>query len=227
MKYIIIGLGNFGSSLSIELTAMGHEVIGVDNEMAKVDALKDSITHAICMDSTDIQAINSLPFNDTDVVIVGIGEDFGASLMTTAILKQANVKRIISRAISPLHQTVLEAIGVDEIVSPEQESAERLAKKLNMKGVIDSFNLSDDYNIIEATVPERYAGITLEEANLRGKYHLNVLTIKKMKDVKNIFGLAQRKAVVEGVVTPQTTLEKGDILAVFGKIKDIQRMLKA
>src|SRR5690606_40633871 len=113
MKYIIIGLGNFGSTLGMQLTAMGHDVIGVDSSMEKVDAFKYDITHTICLDSTDQQALSTLPLKDTDVVVIGIGEDFGASVMATALFKQMNVKRIIGRAMSPLHQKVLEAIGVD------------------------------------------------------------------------------------------------------------------
>jgi trk system potassium uptake protein TrkA len=226
MKYIVIGLGNFGSTLSVRLTEMGSEVIGVDNRMQKVDALKDKITHAICLDTTDQAAINTLPLHDTDIVIVSIGEDFGASVMTTALLKQHGVKRLISRAISPLHQTVLEAIGVETIVLPEQESAERLAKQLEMKGVINSFNLSEDYHIIEAAVPERYIGKTIEEADFRGKYKLNILTIKKMKSTKNIFGFDRERAMVVDIVTPQTVFEKGDIIVVFGKITDIDRLLR-
>ncbi|HYF02810.1 MAG TPA: TrkA family potassium uptake protein [Patescibacteria group bacterium] len=225
MKYIVIGLGNFGSTLSIRLTEMGSEVIGVDNSMAKVDSIKDRVTHAICLDCTEQAAINTLPLHDTDIVIVGIGEDFGASVMATALLKQHGVKRLISRAISPLHQTVLEAIGVETIVLPEQESAERLAKQLEMKGVINSFNLSEDYHIIEAAVPDRYVGKTIEEADFRGKYKLNILTIKKMKSTKNIFGFDRERATVVDIVTPQTVFEKGDIIVVFGKITDIDRLL--
>ncbi|MGZ5304566.1 MAG: potassium channel family protein, partial [Bacteroidia bacterium] len=141
MKYIIIGLGSFGSSLGAKLTNMGHEVIGVDTNMSKVEAMKERLTHTICMDSTDPQAVTHLPLKETDTVIVGIGEDQGANIMVTALMKQLKVKRIISRAINPLHQTVLEAMGVDEIVHPEEETAARFAKMLNVQGIINSFEL--------------------------------------------------------------------------------------
>lgn len=226
MKYVIIGMGNFGAYLSVRLTAMGHEVIGVDTNMDKIDLVKEKITHAIALDATDLQAVKTLPLKDADVVIVGIGEDFGASIMATAIFKQLNVKRLISRAISPLHETVLLAIGVDEIVHPEEETAERLAKKLEMKGVIDSFNLSEDYNIIEAEVPERYIGRTIAETDFRGNFNINVLTIIQLEAKTNLFGMSQKKKKVLGVVSPQTKLEKGDILVLFGDIKDIQEMLQ-
>ena len=130
MKYIIFGLGNFGSSLGQKLTEQGNEVIGVDNDMAKVDSLKEKISHTVCLDSTDQFTVSGLPLKDTDVVIVAIGEDQGANIMTSAVLKNLNVKRLISRAITPLHETVLEAMGINEIVHPEEETAERWAKKL-------------------------------------------------------------------------------------------------
>jgi trk system potassium uptake protein TrkA len=225
MRYIVIGLGYFGSSLSMKLTEMGHEVIAVDKDMHKVETYKDLVTHTICIDASDAQAIATLPTAETDVVVVGIGEDFGASVMATAIFKQLNVKKLMSRAISPLHQTVLEAIGVDQIIRPEQESAERLAKKLEMRGVIDSFDLTEDYNIIEAKVPDRYVGKTIAESDFRAKYQVNVLTILRSREAKNLFGKSYQKASVLGVVKAETMFEAGDILVVFGKIQDIDRLL--
>ncbi len=227
MKYIIIGLGNFGSTLGMQLTAMGHDVIGVDSSMEKVDALKYDITHTICLDSTDQQALSTLPLKDTDVVVIGIGEDFGASVMATALFKQMNVKRIIGRAMSPLHQKVLEAIGVDQIVRPEQESAERLAKKLELKGVIDSFDLSENYNIIEAMVPDRFVGQSIASSNIRNEYNVNVLTILRANETKKIWSSNLPSRSVIGVVSAETVMQHGDILVLFGLIKDIERLLHA
>ena len=130
MKYIIVGLGNFGASLAQKLTALGNEVIGIDKKMSKVDAFKEKMSHTICMDATDEFTVSGLPLKETDMVIVAIGEDQGANIMTTALFKNLQVKRLISRAINPLHEKVLQAIGVDEIVHPEEETAERWAKKL-------------------------------------------------------------------------------------------------
>lgn len=225
MKYIIVGLGYFGSSLSIKLTEMGHEVIGVDFDMAKVNLFKDRVTHTVCIDAKDMMALKTLPLNDTDVVLVGIGEDFGASVMAVANFKQLQVKKLIGRAISPLHQTVLEAIGVDKIIRPEQEFAERLARSLEMRGIIDSFDITEEYNIIEATVPNQYIGMTVAEANFRPKYNVNVLTILKLKETRNIFGKSHAKPSAVGVVTPETVFEKEDILVLFGRMPDIEKML--
>lgn len=226
MQFIIIGLGNFGAALGIRLTALGHEVIGVDNDMKKIDAVKDKITHAVQLDSTDLQAIRTLPYKNCDVAIVGIGEDFGASILTTALLKQLGVKRLISRAMSPLHETVIEAIGVDEVVHPEVDSADRLAKKLEIKGVVDSFFLSEKYNIIEATVPERYVGSTIGEADFRETFKINILTIIRVTEVPSLVGGHQRKKKVVGVVDGNTRFEKNDILVLFGHINDIKKLLQ-
>lgn len=225
MKYIIIGLGNFGSTLSTSLTGMGHEVIGVDKDMNKVNGLKDKITHAVCVDSTSYESINTLPLQDADAVIVGIGEDFGASVMTTALLKQLKVKRLISRSMSELHHTVIDAIGVDQIISPEEESALRLAKKIQIEGVVDSFELSDHYSIIEAKVPDEYVGKTIQEIDFTGRYGVNILTIIKMREVTNLFGKPKTKPEVVGLLEPNTRLAQNDIMVLFGQQENIRECL--
>lgn len=226
MKYIIIGLGNFGASLAEKLTQIGHEVIGVDNNMGKVEAVKEVITHSICMDSTDVHGVNHLPLKDADAVLVCIGEDEGANVMTTALMKKMNVKRLISRAISPLHQTVLEAMGVDEIVHPELEAASRWAKRLNLNGVIDSFELTKEYSIIEAKVPEKYVGQTIIEVGFRKHFDLVVLTTIKQEESKNHIGANTKIDKVQGVASSKTLLAKDDILVMYGHINDIERFLE-
>ena len=226
MKYIIFGLGNFGASLGQKLTAQGNEVIGVDNSMTKVDAFKEKITHTICMDSTDEFAVSGLPLHETDVILVAIGEDQGANLMTTALLKNLQVKRLISRAINPLHEKVLQAIGVDEIVHPERETAERWAKKLCLHNVVDSFELNEDYSIIEANVPDEYIGTTVREVGFRRRFNLLVLTIMRKTDVKSLLGKTKTETQILGVASADLKLEKGDILVMYGANKDLQQFLK-
>ncbi len=226
MKYIIVGLGNFGGHLAARLTSYGHEVIGVDASEDKVEAIKDKVTHAIVMDATDLHAVKNLPCREADAVIIAIGEDFGASIMVTALFKQLQIKRLISRSINKVHETVIQAIGVDEILHPEEDSAERMAKSLQMKGVLDSLDVSDDYNIIEVKAPKRYVGLTIAETKIRQDYNINILTLIKMEEKPNIFGVKAKSKKVTGVVTANTKIEKGDILLLFGHIKDIQAILK-
>lgn len=226
MKYIIVGLGNFGASLAQKLTAQGNEVIGIDTSMTKVDFYKEKISHTICMDATDEFTVQGLPLQNTDVVLVAIGEDQGANIMATAIFKNLSVKRLISRAINPLHEKILQAIGVDEIVHPEEETAERWAKKLCLTHVVDSHELNADYSIIEAQVPPEYVGKTVREINFRRKYNLLVLTIIKKKEVKSLLGKTRMVEEVQGVAAADTTLNAGDILVLFGANKDLQAFLK-
>ena len=217
MKYIIVGLGNFGASLAEKLTAQGNEVIGIDTSMSKVDSFKEKISHTICMDATDEFTVSGLPLKDTDIVIIAIGEDQGSNVMVTALFKNLSVKRLISRAINPLHEKVLKALGVDEIVHPEQETAERWAKKLCMNNVVDSFELGENYSIIEASVPEEYVGQSIRDMGFRKRFNLLILTT---------MGKSKIESKVQGVATPELVLEKDDILVLYGSNKDLKKFLK-
>lgn len=223
MKVIIFGMGNFGSSLAIQMAEMGHEIIAIDYDMQKIELVKDKVTHTICLDSTNLSALKSLPLQETDIAVIAIGENEGASIMTTANLKTLNVKRIISRSISSTQETVLEAMGVHEIVQPEQDAAERLAKKLNLKLAVESFNLDQDYSIVELNIPPGFAGKTLGELNLRKDFGVNIVTIIRKKDKKNLLGVNRVTYVSEGVVGPATKLEDGDLLVVFGSNDNIMK----
>jgi len=194
--------------------------------MLKVEAYKEKISHTICMNATDEFTVSGLPLADTDIVIVAIGEDQGANIMTTAILKNLEVKRLISRAINPIHEKVLQAIGVDEIVHPEEETAERWAKKLCLSNVVDSFELNQDYSIIEAKVPSDYIGKTLSEVGFRSTYNLLVLTIIKDVLVKSIFGKSKIDKQIHGVASANEVLAENDVLVLFGSNKDLQVFLK-
>jgi len=227
MKYIIVGLGSFGASLAEKLTAQGNEVIGIDIKMPRVDALKEKITHTICLDATDESTVSGLPLKDTDIVIVAIGENQGTNVMVTALFKNLQVKKLISRAVNALHENVLSAIGVDEIVHPEQESAERWAKRLCMRGVVDSFELNDYFSIVEVKLPARYANKTVEEVQFRERYNLLVLTSLKNAQVETNMGKKKTIIDVQSVATPKLLLEQGDILVLYGSNKDIRKFINS
>ncbi|SFC57051.1 trk system potassium uptake protein TrkA [Parapedobacter composti] len=225
MKYIVLGLGNFGKALAIRLTELGHEVIGADNRMSRVEELKEKITHTVRMDSTDADAMSGLPLKDADAAIVAIGEDEGASLLTTALLKQLGVKRIIGRVVSDLQKTVLEAMAIDEYIMPEEESAARLAMRLDNIDIVDSFKISERYSIVETKVPAKYAGMTLKEANLTNKYRVIVLTTIKSTE-SHEGGKTKVSKEATGIAQSDTILAEGDILVLFGESKDINRLIK-
>lgn len=217
MKVIVVGLGNFGKALAIQLSEMGHEVIGVDKAFEKVDQLKDQMSHTIALDATNPAAIHQLPIKDTDLAIVAIGEDEGASILTAAVLKTSGFRRIIARALSPTHDNVLEAMGIDEIVHPEQESADRLAKKLNLKIAIESFEIDRNFSIVEIKTPQEFVGKTILEVDPRRNHNVNIVTILRKNNRKNLLGIRTTEWNSIGVVTPDEMFLEDDILVVFGE----------
>lgn len=226
MKFIVIGLGHFGASLSEQLVQLGHEVIGVDSNLELVDKYKHRITHAVALDSTNKEAMKQLPVRDVDAAIVGIGENEGATIMATALLKQMGVKRIICRVTSSLQKIVMEAMNISEFVYPEASSAERLALKLDLPGVIDSFQINVNYRLLEVGVPQRYVGRSLAELDLGERYRLVLVTILKRVNQKSIFGHDKSELKVIGIVPPTTVLQTGDVLLLFGAPRDLEKFVE-
>jgi trk system potassium uptake protein TrkA len=221
MKVIVFGLGNFGMSLAISLTETGNEVIGIDKNIEKVNLIKDKISHAIALDSTNELAYEAIPLKDADKVVVAIGENEGAAIITTAIIKKLSDVKIISRALSPIHDTVLEAMGIYSIIHPEQDSADRLTKQINFKSTLENYQLDNNYTISEVKAKPEFHGKTLSELNATDKYHLNLVTIIRKKEKTNLIG---KKSIVKetiGLPTPETIIYEDDILVVFGENKNI------
>ncbi len=226
MKFIVFGLGSFGSSLGHKLVTLGHEVIGVDHKPEMVDKWKDMITHTITMDATSREAMQTLPVRDVDAVIVAIGETPGISIMVTALLKQIGVKRIINRVISPLQQTVLETMGIDEFTSPEAESAERLAYRLDVKGVLDSHRVTDRYKLAEVNLPARFVGLKIGDIPFETEYEVKLVTVIREVEAKNIFGASYRAKKALGLVGPGLELQQGDRLLLFGEEDKLEDFIR-
>lgn len=227
MRYIIVGLGNFGSSLGMALTRQGHEVIGIDNSMHKVEAYKETISHTICMDATDESTVKGLPIADTDMVIVAIGEDQGENVMATALFKTLKAKRLISRSINPLHEKVLQAIGVDDIIHPEKEAAKRWAKRLSLRYFVDSFELSDHFSLVEISIPISLIGQTIDELQLEQKFNIRLLSTLRYEYYEDSFGRTQSKPSIQGLATPDQVLKDKDILIIYGDNKHINQFLRS
>lgn len=227
MKIIVIGLGNFGASLGIALMERNNEVIGVDIRMNKVELYKDKLTYTICMDTTDELAIYSLPIKDADIVIVSIGEDVGASITTTALVKKnAHNTQIISRAISSIHSTILETMGIEKIIHPEATFAKELADKLHLKGTMQFMHLDNQFEIVEIQVPPAIVGQTIKEVDVRQKYNLNVVTLLREVSITNLIGNKSKTNKVVGVVSADTVFLDNDVIVLFGKNKDIEKFIK-
>lgn len=225
MNYIVIGLGSFGSAIARNLTGSGHDVMGVDKDVNRIEALKDQMTHAIAVDATDESAVREFPLQETDMVIVAIGENIGANIMATAILKQHKARKLISRAISKVHQTVLEAMNVDVIINPEEEAAEIWSIKLSMKGVHDIHYLAGPYYVIEIEVPAGMVDHTLDNLKLLEKYKVLLLTTFTVRKSTNPMGISKQDYTINKISDPATLLREGEIMVVYGNIKDIRKMV--
>ena len=223
MKIIVFGLGNFGMALALSLTETGNEVIAIDKQMDKINLVKDKISHAICMDSTNELAYEAVPLKDADKVVVAIGENEGAAIITTAIIKKLCDAKIISRALSPIHDTVLEAMGIHSIIHPEQDSADRLTKQINFKSTLENYQLDHNFTISEVKAKKEFFGKTLQELDTIDTYRLTLITIIRNIEKKNLMG--KRTIVKEtlGRTSPETVVLDDDILVVFGNNKDIEK----
>ncbi|MGJ8548526.1 potassium channel family protein [Winogradskyella wichelsiae] len=222
MKVIVIGLGNFGNALALSLTETGNEVIVIDKEMEKINWLKDQVSHAICMDSTNELAYDAVPLKDANLVVVAIGENEGAAIITTAIVKKLCDARIISRAISPIHDTVLEAMGVNSIIHPEQDSAKRLTQQLNFKSTLENYQLDNNFTISEVKAKKDFFGKTLKELDTTNKYKLTLITIIREREKHNLIG---KKHIIKesiGRINSETIVKEHDTLVVYGNNKDIE-----
>jgi trk system potassium uptake protein TrkA len=223
MKIIVFGLGNFGMALALSLTETGNEVIAIDKQMDKINLVKDKISHAICMDSTNELAYEAVPLKDADKVVVAIGENEGAAIITTAIIKKLCDAKIISRALSPIHDTVLEAMGIHSIIHPEQDSADRLTKQINFKSTLENYQLDHNFTISEVKAKKEFFGKTLQELDTIDTYRLTLITIIRNIEKKNLMG---KKTIVKetlGRTSPETVVLDDDILVVFGNNKDIEK----
>lgn len=223
MKFVIIGLGNFGASLGKRLIEEGHEVIGVDNSQEHTDLLKDTLTFVVCADTTEERNIEKLPIEDADYVIVSIGEDVGASLSTTALIKRHYKTQIIARGISYIHTAILESMNVHEIINPEAEFANQMAERFSLKGSLKAYPLDDNYEIAEIDVPESLIGKKVSELPIEGR-QLSLVTILRQEIRTNFLGSKFESKRALGIPNPDAVFQENDVLVVFGRYGDLQKM---
>ena len=227
MKCIIIGLGNYGSVLAEELTMLGHEVIGVDSRESKVDLIKEKIATSFILDATDEQALTVLPLRSVDVVIVAIGENFGASIKVVALLKKNNVQHIYARAVDEVHKTVLEAFDLDNILSPEKEAARSLVQLLDLKVHMESFQIDKEHYIIKFKVPKPFIGFKVRDIALNSVFGLKIIALIKGKRVFNALGVSILDYNVENGFEDNHKLELNDVLVCYGRYEDFMHFWKS
>lgn len=224
MRYLIIGLGIYGTNLAIDLTDLGHEVIAADNRASNVDAIKNNISTAYVLDCTDEQALGVLPLRNVDVVIVTIGENFGASIKTVALLKKLKVPHIYARAIDSLHRSILESFGIDRVLTPEQRAAQDLAHELQLGTSVDTLCIDGSNMVMKFTVPEYFVGARYADLDLEKSFGLKLICVSRPRDGRNMLGVTVRTPEVIDISGPDETVRKGDVFTVFGKSKAYRNM---
>ena len=210
-QFLVFGLGRFGTSLAKTLCEMGQEVLAIDSDEEIVNSIAPFVTQAMQLDATDEEVLKTLGVNNFDAAIVSIGQDMQASILVCVLLKELGVPYVIAKANDELHAKVLRKIGADRVIFPERDMGARLARSILAPNVLDLMNLSDDYQIIEIRVPEKWVGNSLIGLNVRRHYGLNILAIHR-----------QESFVVSPA--PDLLFESGDILLVMGKKDDIERL---
>lgn len=225
MKYIVIGLGYFGGTLASDLIKQGHEVIGIDNNPDKVYEHKGTVSVAMEMDTTNPNALKTLPLDDVDAIIVAIGEDIGSSVLTLSILKNLTKTRIIGRAITPVHRNILIQIGIKEIVQPQEDSAQKVLSLLQIRGARAILSLNTEHAIAEIEVPEKYTGHSLSSINPEIRFNLRLVALKTRK--KDILAKLMKDTDYQIIYEADSlyALKKSDYLVVAGKIEDIKRFI--
>lgn len=225
-KIAVIGLGHFGFSLAVALAEKGAEVLALDDNLDRLEDIKDKVTHAVKVDSTDEKGMVNQGLDDFDGVVVAIGDHFEATLMTVAVLQTLKVKRIIVRATSEMHKRILRHLGIKEIILPAVEAAARLANSLLFEKVMDSFSLSSDFTIMEVNAPPAFHGKTVEALKIQASYSVTLITIKRRELYEGFLGLGKHeRELILGIPDGSSVVERGDVLVVFGRKNDIEKML--
>jgi trk system potassium uptake protein TrkA len=209
-QFAVIGMGRFGSSVAKSLYNLGFEVLAIDSSEERTQDVVNVVTHAIQADSTDEDALKAIGIRNFDVVVVAIGQDIQASILTTLILKDLGVPTLIVKAQNELHGKVLDKIGADKIIFPERDMGQRVAHHLISPNILDFIELSDDYSIVEIKASPSMIGKSLLDLDIRAKYGCNVMAIK-MQNKMNI--------------APHATdlIQEDNILVVVGQNEDLKK----
>ena len=210
-QYAVIGMGRFGSSVATTLYKEGNEVLAIDKSADTIDDYKDMVTHAVIGDSTEEETMKEVGIRNFDTVIVAIGDNLQASILTVLLLKEMGVERVIAKALNKNHSQVLFKVGADRVIFPERDMGERVAHQLMASpNVLNFIELADEYSIEEIKVPLSMEGKNLRELDLRAKHNVTVVAIKE----KNKINIAP---------DPEERFERDDILMVIGENHDLER----
>ena len=213
MKFAVIGLGSFGSNVAKTLYEKGNEVLAVDVDKEKIEEVKTFVSHAVNMDAADKENLQALGIQDMDVVIVSLGPEMEASILTVLHLHEIGAKRVVAKALTEDHAKILEAVGATEVIYPEKDMAIKTAMKLSCPNVLEYLPLISGFGIQEIAPPEKFIGKSLKELNLRNKYGIQIIAIKELIPDKTTF-----------VPKADFVLKDSDILVIMGEEKQLEKI---
>jgi trk system potassium uptake protein TrkA len=225
-QFAVIGLGRFGFKVAEILAEKGVQVIAIDKDPALVEKVRDIVTEAVQLDSTDEEALRESGVEGVDVAVVSIGEGVESSILTTAILKSFGIKEIVARASTKLQAKILKKVGATRVVFPEEDMGLRVANSILAPGVLEYIELGAHYNLAEIEVKGEFTGKSIKELDIKSKYGINVIMImKRIKQEVGKEGELVEKEIKE-LPTPDYVLREKDILVVVGDSKDIEALEK-
>lgn len=222
--FAVIGIGAFGKALAKKLSEEGAYVIAVDNNMDHIDQVKDYVSDAICFDATDPELLEHHGITNVDVAIISIGESFEPVVLIAMQLLNAGVEEVYGRAGSRTQEEILEHIGITDVIHPERQVAERMGVSLVRRGVSDVFELGEGLSVFEIEAPDAMVGYTLAELEIRKRYQLNLITIKRLVEKPGEIGPDQQYESL-GVLTGKTKIEEGDRFLLVGTKENCDKLL--
>lgn len=230
MKFVIIGMGQFGRALALYLTDSGYEVTILDIRESVIEELKDSVAYAIIGDATDMRVLRQLDMTDEDTyVVVAVGENFERSILITAQLKELGVKHLFSRTVNDLQAKLLKLIGVTELFRVEDVAARQLADLFVNEGLMRLRKIDSTHSLAEVRLPDEWVGKQLLEVGLRSTFKLNLLTLRRGKTYEAAPEddvLVQPESPVIDNPSPELVFEASDVLVLFGKDRDLQHFVR-
>jgi trk system potassium uptake protein len=213
IKFAIIGLGSFGANVAKTLYEKGHEVLTIDKDTHKIEAAKLFSTHAVIMDSVDKESLEAVGIRDMDVVVVSLGPEMEASILTVLHLSELGIKRVVAKALTEDHAKILEAIGATEVIYPEKDMAVRTALRLMSPNIMECLPLLSGVSIQEIAPPEKFIGKSLRDLDLRNKFGIQVIAVRELVPEKTVY-----------VPRADFVVKDSDILIVMGDEKKLEKL---
>ncbi len=222
----VIGLGTFGSNVAKELFKKGFPVLAIDNKEDIVNKISPFVTQSIVAEATDDNSLKQAGIADCDTVIISMGEDIETSILATLIAKDLGVKNVVVKCVSVWHSKIAVKIGADKVIYPELEMAKKLAQSMASPNILEQIEFSKDHNLVEIVAPKAFWGKTIKDTNIRNKFGINIIAIKRHIPVINDDGQSDIKEETNVAPGPDDEILENDVLVIVGKDENLEKFKK-